>query len=148
MEDYVTINQAYKVPQFLRGLIAKYFIKSGERRKGHIFKCIGNKNVKDYHNTSFDKVRLLERLDNYVKEQGFDAILSPAFPIPAFKHGDFNKVTTCFYYCSMWNFYDYPTCVIPRVKVIQKEDINPDEYTDKGFRTLGASIDGKFCPNL
>lgn len=80
--------------------------------------------------------------------------MSPVFPIPAIKHGDFKTVGSCFSYCAIWNFYDYPTCVIPRVHIVDESDTNPNEYIDTGLRMSDADPNGKesliitlFSPN-
>ena len=33
----------------------------------------------------------------------------------------------------MWNLFDYPTVVIPRVHIVNEKDTNPQDYTDLNF---------------
>ena len=77
-----------------------------------------------------------------------NAIISPALPFPPFKHGEFNNLSYGLSYCFIWNFFDFPTVVIPRVHIISEEDTNPLDYTDHVYfvdsatKSLRSSIVG------
>jgi len=90
--------QAYAVPQFLRATVAKVLKMTGQIRSSLQFGLIGNKSFKNFTQNSFNKLILQERLHKYIEEKGYDAIISPVFPIPAFKHSDFSKVGMSFFY--------------------------------------------------
>lgn len=95
------------------------------------FRLIGNKTTSDFNRACFDRINMMNRLEEYLKSYQIDAIVSPVFPIPAFKHGQFKKVGFGFFYCSIWNFYDYPGCTIPNIHKVKKEET--EEYFDFKF---------------
>jgi len=143
IKEYVQIMQAYSVPQFLRGIVSWILKMSGQLRTSIQFGLVGNKSFKNFTQNSFNKIIIQERLHKYIEEKGYDSIISPVFPIPAFKHSDFGRIGMSFFYCAIWNFYEFPACVIPRVHIVEPEDTDPNDYIDTGIRLGKFDHNGK-----
>jgi hypothetical protein len=122
------------IPRFIKLPIGKILRQIGEYRQSFFTEFLGIKEVKTYHLNSFKKIQLHKNLDKYLKDNNIDAIISPAFPVPAFKHDEFKNINVCFFHCALWNFFDYPTSLIPRVHIVQPDETNPDDYVDNGSR--------------
>ena len=119
---------SYKIPWLLKPIICKILSLIGEYRKSIVLSCVGNKSVLDYNNYCFKKLLLSQKFEELYKSLNIDGIISPVSSLPPFRHGEFAKVNACFFYCSIWNFFDCPTAVIPRVHIVAKEDT--ENYTD------------------
>ena len=133
IKDFERIVLAQSIPRFLKGIMSKIFHFFGEYRKSIVIKTVGNPSIKDFHLNSFERMKLTEKMIKYVLDNEFDAILSPCYPIPVLKHGAFNPCSTHAFYPAIWNFYDFPTFLIPRVHLAESEDIKPEDYVDTGM---------------
>ena len=94
---------------------------------------IGNKSIFEFNQEWFKKQDLQQKMESIFKDMQLDAIISPVMPIPPFPHGYFSKIVTSFFYWAIWNFFDYPTAVIPRVHIVSKEDTDSENYKDPNF---------------
>lgn len=147
LPDFQPIVLSQMIPRFLKIPIGNILQKLGEYRQSLVIKHIGNKKVKDFHLNTFKKIKMHKNLDKYLKDNNIDAIISPAFPTPAFKHNEFKNINLGFIHCALWNFYDYPTVLIPRVHIVQPDETNPDDYVDNGCASFSGDPASKSLPS-
>ena len=131
------------LPKFMKKIVAKVLYFLEEYRKSDFLKDVGNSSIKEFHLNSFERLKIRENVAQNMDEKGYDAIISPCYPIPAFRHENFKELGTSCFYAALWNFLDFPTFLIPRVHITEAEDTNSDDYIDEGMRVLKNKDDGK-----
>ena len=94
---------------------------------GILFKI---KNIVSYNKAVMDKISLSEKFEEIFKEHNLDGIISPVFVTPPCNHDEFKKTGFGVVYTALFNIVDYPSLIIPRVHIVEKEDTNPSEYSD------------------
>lgn len=77
-----------------------------------------------------DKISLSEKFEEIFKKHNLDGIISPVFVTPPCNHDEFKKTGFGVVYTALFNIVDYPSLIIPRVHIVEKEDTNPSEYSD------------------
>ncbi len=55
----------------------------------------------------------IEKFCRYITSNKLDCIVSPGFPVPAFKHGQSRVLQYCCIYTFIFNILDLPTFQIP-----------------------------------
>ena len=133
LPDYNNIKLSYSIPTLIKPLLSKILVMLGERRKSFVLSYVANKSIFDYNHQCFNKIELSQKMEEMYKSLNLDAIISPVLPFPAFKHGQFNNLVQGATYSSIFNFFDYPTAVIPRVHIVNETDTIPENYVDRNY---------------
>ena len=63
----------------------------------------------------------IQKFCQYFTENQLDCIVSPGFPLPAFKHGQSRLLQYCCIYTFLFNVLDLPTFQIP-VSTVRPEE--------------------------
>ena len=95
-----------------------------------------------------EKIRLQEKFEEIFKEHKLDAIISPIYVTPPCNHNEFKKTGYGVFYTAVFNIVDHPSVTIPRVHIVEKEDADPNLYSDEKYgedpvtKSIRASLEG------
>ncbi|CAD8184598.1 unnamed protein product [Paramecium pentaurelia] len=123
---------------------------------GPLFKLFGQKTLLEYnYNTKVDVYQYLVdsairkqtnlQFCQAVQDQGIDVIISPAFGLPAVKHGGSKELAFTALYTWMWNVVDFPSGSLPVTIVKNDQDLKIDgqeNSMDLVYRFMKKDLQG------
>ncbi|CAD8182259.1 unnamed protein product [Paramecium pentaurelia] len=123
---------------------------------GPLFKLLGQKTLLEYnYNSKVDVYQYLVdsairkqtnlQFCQAVHDQGIDVIISPAFGLPAVKHGDSKELAFAALYTWMWNVLDFPAGSLPVTIVQNDQDLEikgQENSIDLFYRFMKSDLQG------
>jgi len=135
------------LPDTLKKMIGSVLRLIGQTRLANIVQHALELTTERYHELVGEYFEIRNEIYNFFVENKFDAIITPAMPLPAFKHGfggDLSLAT-----CYNWpaNCANLPAGVLPVTKVQEGEDvytsedsIHKDSITKKCQEAIKGSV--------
>jgi len=133
------------LPDTLKKLIGTVLGLIGQSRLSNIVKSAVEVSTERYHEIVGEYFEIRNEIYNFFTENKLDAIVTPAMPLPAFKHGFGGDLglATCYYWPA--NCANLPAGVLPVTKVQEGEDVYTSEdsiHKDSMFKKCQDSIQG------
>lgn len=120
-----------KIPNFIKKIIAFFLKLKGELRLEKLLRISTTKNEKEVLQYINQKENLKKNFFNYWIKEDFDALITPAFPIPAPKLNQNNNLLIGVLYNIIANAYEMPCGTIPVRGITKNETENyMDKYDD------------------
>lgn len=89
----------------------------GQHHLARLARVIGRRTVEDYWRLIEDRDLYRERFLSAMDAQGFDAIISPPYPLPALRHGTSVLLSGAMSYTTLFNLLGFPAGVVPATTV-------------------------------
>jgi len=133
------------LPDTLKKVIGSILGLIGQSRLSKIVQSAVEVTTERYHELVGEYFEIRNEIYNFFTENKFDAIITPAMPLPAFKHGFGGDlaIATCYYWPA--NCANLPAGVLPVTKVQEGEDVYTSEdsiHKDTMFKKCQDAIQG------
>ena len=124
IDSYEMSKKYSSMPNWLRNLMGEFLGMSGEYRTRCMLKCTEAQglNTRAYWQRAILLKEMQAKYVHMMQKNQFDAILLPAFPLPAPHHGDGGKLLAACTYMFLPNLLYWPAGVVPVTKVREGED--------------------------
>jgi len=118
-KNYRTLYGAANLPNFLRPFLRKIL----DKRRGCMINCLrsGGLSVHEYWDKISDLQSFVDKWEKGFADAGIEAVIHPALPLPALRHGDTGNLTAAFSYTFLANMLKWPAGVIPVTTVREHE---------------------------
>lgn len=135
-------------PSWLPKVMGKIMGLMGQKRIAMSLSMIEKLGCYDYNCASGELIEIKQKVIECLSKQNIDAVLSPAFAIPAGKPKYSVDVGDCFVYLSMYNLLNFPAGVVPVTVVGEDEqyfespcqDMIAENYSKQMNGTQGLPV--------
>jgi len=145
IDSYMTLYIASNLPNIFRSFLRKVVDKRRATLLGSVKS--GGLSVHEYWGKISDLISYRAKWERSFIDEGIEAVIHPALPLPAFPHGASGNLTGAFSYTVIANMLNWPAGVVP-VTVVREdeqhyrlEDI-PKDQRDK-MANLSAEVMSK-----
>ena len=123
IEHYDSMTMFFSLGPLFKKILCKLFVLSGQAKAARLFRSMGACSLVDYLKASCDQVEIRRRFIQQLQKQGIDAIVCPAYPIPAIKSESAKFVSITVSYTTIFNFFGMPAGTLPITTVKEGEDV-------------------------
>ena len=137
--------QLTRMPPVLRLLLVQLLKRRGSGRLSRMVEAASLQSAAGYLDLAGDRLSYEQRMRAALDTDGFDAILLPASPLPAVRHGDTAGLADFWGSCLLFNVLGWPAGVVPVTRVRPGEESDrPDnrERTEQQARLVEAGSAG------
>lgn len=117
--------QLTRMPHVLRPLFSRLLKRRGSGRLSRMVDAATQQSAAGYLDLAGDRLTFEQHMRAGLDADGFDAILLPASPLPAVRHGDTAGLADFWGSCLLFNVLGWPAGVVPVTRV------RPGEESDR-----------------
>ena len=117
--------QLTRMPHVLRPLFSRLLKRRGSGRLSRMVDAATQQSAAGYLDLAGDRLTFEQHMRASLDADGFDAILLPASPLPAVRHGDTAGLADFWGSCLLFNVLGWPAGVVPVTRV------RPGEESDR-----------------
>lgn len=114
-----------KLPSFLRDTVATFLASAGELRLERLLRVGNEKRIADLWALVAERNRLRQEVLLAWSAAGIDAVICPAHPTPALRHGQSDEFSLGGSYSMRYNLLDFPAGAMPVTRVRADETARP-----------------------
>jgi len=133
------------IPDFIKKIVRVFLKKAGMTRLASLLEHVKGVTVEEYHAKIGEYFDIRNELHSFFVDNKLDAIITPAMPLPAFKHGFGMELGIASCYNWPANCANLPAGVLPVTKVKEGEDVYTDKdskHNDKLTKQCNQAIEG------
>lgn len=112
----------------------------GQTSAADMIACFGHGDTDHYWRTVIRQQVFQQEFHRQLRERGaFDAVLMPAFALPAYRHGQAKELGVAGTYSSLWNILGWPAGIVPITRV------RPDEAVGRAITRDRVTLAANLC---
>ncbi len=134
-----------RMPDLLRQILSRLLKGRGSGRLSRMMEAASRQTAAGYLDLAGDRLTFESRMREALDAESFDAILLPATPLPAVRHGDTGGLADFWGSCLLFNVLGWPAGVVPVTRVRPGEESDrPDsrERTEQMARVVEGGSAG------
>ncbi len=138
-------HQMARMPNALLPVLGLLLKSRGADRLSRMIRAASKQSAAGYLDLAGDRLTYEQRMRDALDADGFDAILLPASPLPAVRHGDTSGLADFWGACLLFNVLGWPAGVVPVTRVRPGEESDrPDsrEQTERLARFVEGGSSG------
>lgn len=120
-----------RMPPVLRPLFGQLLKRRGSGRLSRMLEAAAQQSAAGYLDLAGDRLSYEQRMRAALDADGFDAILLPASPLPAVRHGDTTGLADFWGSCLLFNVLGWPAGVVPVTRVRSGEESDRPESRER-----------------
>lgn len=120
-----------RLPNALLPVLGRLLKSRGAGRLGRMLQAASKQSAAGYLDLAGDRLTYEQRMRDALEADGFDAILLPASPLPAVRHGDTPGLADFWGACLLFNVLGWPAGVVPVTRVRPGEESDRPDSREK-----------------
>ncbi|MBL8094766.1 MAG: hypothetical protein JNL73_11410, partial [Anaerolineales bacterium] len=123
--------QLARLPNALLPVFGRLMKSRGAGRLSRMLQAASKQSAAGYLDLAGDRLAYEQQMRDALEAGGFDAILLPASPLPAVRHGDTTGLADFWGSCLLFNVLGWPAGVVPVTRVRSGEESDRPDSREK-----------------